>query len=262
MSKNPVAKLETITPEKALELLVENNMNRSVTYRLVERIAEEITAGRWQVNGDAIRIAEDGTILDGQHRLMAIEKSGIAVETFIVYNLKKECFSTINTNCRSRSSSDVLSIAKETNCTTLATALNWVCRYSDESLISKKHYSIADQQETLVKHPEIRKSVGLAMQVKNRLLPSAPTAFLHYMFHQKDAELADIFINGISGGYDVKYSNFRLFNEKLIRNFTAKVKIDRNEIVILGVKAWNATRQNLSLKVLRFDSNEAAPKIK
>jgi len=51
----------------------------------VERIAKQIRQGKWKYNGDTIKIAATGDVLDGQHRLWAIIESKTAVETVIVY---------------------------------------------------------------------------------------------------------------------------------------------------------------------------------
>lgn len=63
--------VETITPDRAKQLLEMNTRNRNVLHSNLDILTEEIRKGRFVANGDAIRIAKDGTILDGQHRLLA-----------------------------------------------------------------------------------------------------------------------------------------------------------------------------------------------
>lgn len=62
--------VETITPEKALEMLKQNTDNyRKLRRDVVKRYAEDILAGRWEVNGESIVFNEDGILVNGQHRL-------------------------------------------------------------------------------------------------------------------------------------------------------------------------------------------------
>ena len=63
--------LVEITPELAHEWLGFNTHNRNIRQRIVTAYAADMTGGDWQWNGESIKFAEDGTLLDGQHRLAA-----------------------------------------------------------------------------------------------------------------------------------------------------------------------------------------------
>lgn len=117
-SKKPI----TITPEEALEILDKNTHNRKIKLENVNSIIHDLQHGHWQVNGDTIRIAPDGTLLDGQHRLSACEKSGIPLETFVVVNVPKLAQKTIDTGSK-RSYVDVLTLRGETNPAALSSVI-------------------------------------------------------------------------------------------------------------------------------------------
>ena len=65
-----------VTPELAAEWLTHNTHNRGLKPIAIKRFAEDMTTGDWQWNGESIRFAADGTLLDGQNRLHAIVDSG------------------------------------------------------------------------------------------------------------------------------------------------------------------------------------------
>lgn len=90
-------KVELITPVRAKELLKHNTKNRNVSERSLNHYIRQLEDGAWEFNGDTIRIGEDGTLFDGQHRLMAIVKTGKPMECIIVSGLKKSAMSTIDT---------------------------------------------------------------------------------------------------------------------------------------------------------------------
>ena len=50
----------------------------------------DMEAGNWQWNGESIKFAEDGTLLDGQHRLAAIAESGVTLPVLVVRGLPNE----------------------------------------------------------------------------------------------------------------------------------------------------------------------------
>lgn len=83
-----------ITPEAA-KLMLENNSidNRSVRPMVVEKYARELQKGNWEEsNPGMITFWKDGTMVDGQHRLMAIAKSGISVNMTIAVVPVGVCF--------------------------------------------------------------------------------------------------------------------------------------------------------------------------
>lgn len=67
--------ISEISPDLARDLLAKNPHNRNLRVRRVEQLAGAMTRGEWVFNGDAIRIADSGMLLDGQHRLAAIVRS-------------------------------------------------------------------------------------------------------------------------------------------------------------------------------------------
>ena len=82
--------VEKITPEVAANYLKFNTNNyRKMKRSRVLKYAEEMKAGRWLTNGEAIHFDEDGTLVNGQHRLAAIVYSGVTVEMLVVRNIKK-----------------------------------------------------------------------------------------------------------------------------------------------------------------------------
>ena len=86
----------TITPEIAMELLKHNAGNRKINQANVKRIAEDMIAGDYKLNGETIKIYEDGTLADGQHRLMSCVLAGVPFETYIIKGIKKDVLPTID----------------------------------------------------------------------------------------------------------------------------------------------------------------------
>ncbi len=103
-----------ITPEKATELLKNNDHNRKVTKSRVAEYAKEMLSGMWMYNGESIIISESGRLLDGQHRLMAVIDSDTTIEAELIEGVPDQSgdvdiFLTINT--KNRSNVDALTIA-------------------------------------------------------------------------------------------------------------------------------------------------------
>jgi len=102
-------KMETITPTKAKIILGNNPKNRQVRPNHVLALAHEIENDHWLINGDAIRIAKSGILLDGQHRLLAVIKADKAIKSYIVNDLDEKALNTIDVG-KNRSAADVFQI--------------------------------------------------------------------------------------------------------------------------------------------------------
>ena len=85
-----IVKLVTVTPDMAFEMLEKNTRNRKVDEKRVRQYAKDMKSSRWALNGSTIVIAEDGTLLDGQHRLWAVIEANVPVQLLIVYNADRK----------------------------------------------------------------------------------------------------------------------------------------------------------------------------
>jgi len=85
-SSRPIVKyeLETIGPREASVYLATRNGNRPVRKRTVLRYAADMIGGKWEFNpADAITFDINGHLSNGQHRMLAIVKTGTE-HTFVV----------------------------------------------------------------------------------------------------------------------------------------------------------------------------------
>lgn len=83
--------VETITPEIATEYLKANTKNYrgKLSRAKVIQYAEDMKAGRWELNGEAIEFNEDGILVNGQHRLAAIVYAKIPIQMAVIRGVKK-----------------------------------------------------------------------------------------------------------------------------------------------------------------------------
>ena len=102
---------ETITPQIAIEYLKRNNPdNRKISRASVEDYARQMARGEFRHTHQGIGFLEDGTLGDGQHRLLGVVKSGCTVQMNVSYGLTKEDLLAVDRG-RSRSVRDVVKIA-------------------------------------------------------------------------------------------------------------------------------------------------------
>lgn len=101
--------VDTITPDLARAWLDRGGANRKLVERRVEILVAAIRRGEWRLTGEAIKLDSDGRVRDGQHRLEAIFRAGIPVQSVVVRNVEEDAFDVMDTG-RSRTAADVLGI--------------------------------------------------------------------------------------------------------------------------------------------------------
>ena len=77
MSKSPVFKIVSVSPSLAAKWLEKNESNRNPSENHIRFLADEMTNGRWGVTPDAIAFNTKGVLINGQHRMFAVARSGV-----------------------------------------------------------------------------------------------------------------------------------------------------------------------------------------
>ena len=251
---------ETITPKRAKELLEQNVRNRPLRSRtLVERIAADIRGGRWQLNGDTIRLSSDGILLDGQHRLHAIILADTAVETLFVHGLDNSTFETIDTNRAVRSGSDLLSIDGYKNANNLAAtaALSYLYDKTGEPFTSNQPTRPTPWQlhDYVNAHGDLVESCNKVNAIKAGLAPMISLSHYTFFFYRAskvDKNAAMEFTNlfrsgaGLGAGSPVLVLRNRLIEAKLGKN----IMKPRYKLALV-FKTWRLWRDGASIKHLR-----------
>lgn len=102
-----------VTPQMAEQWLDGHDNYREISRRHVEYLANEMIGGRWQMTGEPIVFNGNGTLLDGQHRLAAVVKSGVTVPMLMVTGIRRAALPVMDQG-KSRTMRDVLRAT--TNC--------------------------------------------------------------------------------------------------------------------------------------------------
>lgn len=88
--------VELITPAKAKAYFAANAKNRKVRQGNVDKYAKDMMAGKWKLTHQGICFYADGTLADGQHRLLAIIKAGFPVKMNVTRGLDKNAGTTLD----------------------------------------------------------------------------------------------------------------------------------------------------------------------
>ena len=142
-----------ITPELAQDMLDQTEKigfkNRRLKPWKVEQYIRDLQAGSWKVTNQTLGVLANGAVIDGQHRLHAIAKSGIAVVILVVKGLGVDSFPFIDIGV-ARSLADTFRLDNRKNCAQLAAVGKLLAHYLNGNLIDGGSYTRPTNQECLV----------------------------------------------------------------------------------------------------------------
>lgn len=248
------AAVETISPQRAAQWLKDSTNYRKMSARRVERMAQLIQQGFWDVNGETIKFNGDGTLKDGQHRLAACVQADKSIKSVVVYGIPTDLHVDVG---KARTFAEWLHAQGEKNCSQLASALRFVWDYKHDNFGAKSgRYaggpSMRELIQLLAKHPQLRDSVSLRRC--GRLLAPSLSGGLHYLFRRKSSGLADDFIDGVRGELIVEDRDDPVERLRIIllKDMRSRDHMTTRHKAALCIKAWNYWRAGTEVKSLRF----------
>ena len=264
------AKSMLITPQIAAEMLVRNTKNRNMSKSYVAALARDMAAGKWQENGDSIRFAKGGVLLDGQHRLTAIVQSQTPIRCWIIEGVDPESMRTIDSG-KKRTYSDRLSINGVRNHSRYGPTINlmsYLCGQKSKSGAKGNMghgLTQSELEQVRLAHPDLESSI----EQTHKVFPTVENLIgaLHYIAcyqnrHSDAARFVEVWRNGQS-----TYPNdAALFSREWVIKDNARMRRTalggRQMVVVDGFrrfmkhKPMKSTQTANSLLVPNFSSDD------
>lgn len=253
----------TVTPELAAQWLTRNPQNRHLRKTVFNNYARDMAAGRWVMNGETIKFDTAGNLLDGQHRLKAVTVAGQSIDMLVVTGLDARAQETMDVGAK-RTMADALSLRDEKNATVLAAVLRkiWLWTLGDYKFNSGVNPSTTECADLLAEHPEIRRSVDVALQVHQSfpVLPQSITGTAHHVFTGIDPAEATWFFARLGDGANLSAGSPVLS----LRNRVLAERADRRRIpphlrMAYLIRTWNAVREDRPLARIQQGPNDPMP---
>lgn len=257
-----------ITPTTAANLLKLNNSyksgitrNRDHVIRHVRRLADAIDQGEWKLTGETIVFSKNKTLIDGQHRLMAVILANRPIETFVTVGIDEENSLHIDAG-KPRTSADRMHMMGVNDSRTISCALNFLVRassgiFSDTRVVSS--WELTDWEN---KFPNLEESVPFGKGLKRRYRISAGEAVgIHWILRQIDKELADEYYNALSADeLPEKYwdTAVRTVRDRLLVSITSNNRVhrlNRRDKISVIVTGWNKFVTGGELKKIYIQKN-------
>lgn len=256
---------ERITPQKAADMLKHNTSNRKVNARLVERYAGAMKRGEWKLTHEGIAFNCDGSLVDGQHRLMACIQANVPFDCYVFRQIDKEAFRVINSG-KGRSAVDVLGMLGTDYACNTAAAARAVYSFLDERgfptarrdvLTSTQVVALVDQYVGLNECVHEIREAGV-----EKIVAPGIAAGLRWVLGQKHPRIAEDFFHKIGQGEELTRGDPEwLIRKKMLEMRSVRNKPYPDVQAALLIRAWNAKKAKVKMASLRWGAAEAFPKI-
>ena len=254
-----------VTPAMAAEWLTKNTHNRRLIKGHVDTLVASLQRGEWMLNGETIKFARDGRLLDGQHRLSACVTAGVGFSTWVAYGVESEAFDTIDVNARSRKVSDILSLHGKENATHLAACVKLLWIFGQTGQFYEGgggFYGFSPKTclEILGRRPAIQQSITKANNI--RVFPSPSLlAALHYLFSCADSDMAAEMLEVMSDGSPALGRPFNIYREAVISRRLSMRRMGARQIAFMAIRSWNSELSANWIKKVYYKPNEDFPQI-
>lgn len=258
-----------VTPKIAEAYLRHNKKNVALRRKVVDFYAAQMKKKQWKETAEAIQFSENGNLIDGQHRLHAIVKSGVTLRLLVARDVPRDAFHVLNTG-RKRTSSDLLTIEGISNPTIKSQTTNFILTFQ-----SGKYYKLANQQsgsssitnaeilKFVKNNPELGEICDYCNKIYYKFRGMSPGSLsgLYWIFSKKSQRQCDDFFEKYSTGLDLTpTSPVFLLREKFIRDMGNKRKMGIKEKIALFIIAWNAFLTKKPMELLQFKTGQQFPK--
>lgn len=266
--KQITSQIETITPAIAAEYLKFNNSNRPLSQTVVSSYAATMSRGEWHLNGESIDFDWNGTLLNGQHRLQAIIKSGKSIQTFVVRNLDPKVYTSYDCG-RSRNAGQLLAMQGVPNYNTVGACVRGAYMLKEGNSLSS---ASSGKIKNLTNYEIIKlfeadrnnyiDAGAFAISIKNRvgktsITPSAIASIYYYLVNIKGHEDEDVrfFFENV---FSFNTSSNRMLDKlrtKFLKDLSSNTKMTNEYKLNLIAKVWNAYICDKEIKSLKWNKD-------
>ncbi|MFV2058675.1 MAG: hypothetical protein ACC707_19605 [Thiohalomonadales bacterium] len=252
-NKEPIFFNTTLTPEDADYLLEDNLHNRTLKKHFVARYYKEMQLGRWKLNGETIIINNEGALLDGQHRLVALKKYEKPVRFSFCITTGKDNFSTLDMGV-SRTPGDLLKLHGFKSVNNNAAAMRFLLIYQQSENFSD--YGGIHPMDILNAAKKYPKLLGHLVEAGKFSFLTRCTImqFFIYIFEHVDYLAALEFFDKLRTGENIGKTSPILHLRTLLLGYRVKnLQYDKRYQIAAFIIAFNAFRNKARVSTVKWD---------
>ena len=257
--REPLIKIEVITPTDAARMLGTSAGNRPIRKTAVNRYARDMIAGKWSLNGEGIKFDTAGRLVDGHHRLNAVIMAQRPQTMLVVRNVPSDAMLTLDTGV-GRSFYDASIVAGRSYDQRVGPIARWWYKYNLDKMTFGGQPSHQELEQLVLDHPTIAESARYIHKLKTVCKYCVPSVqgFVHAFASERyDREMADVFARDLNDGAKLdEFSPIFVLRRALVEDDR---RIEAYRVLAYTVKAWNAWFVGDKLRVIHWRNSGPTP---
>jgi len=270
--KTENAEIVEIGRNEATFLLNLNTKNRKVNNASLSAINDDVVNGKFMFNGASIVVSNNGILIDGQHRLIIVEKTGIPIKTVLVTGVEEKAMGTLDIG-KKRTCSDILSMNNIPSSTGIASMVRlvktefglnkkYVQGFKKYNGVPKKiekkmtpNEALEEYQDNYEMYSDAYSFAERIYQAKSSIrlkgLSSASIGAYYILFSREDKQSARSFLREILSGVKERESNVcTLLRNKIINLSIRRESITPEKMRDLMISAFRKYKDDRTVKSL------------
>lgn len=253
-----------VTPTMAKKWLdAKHGGQRNITPLRVAALAKAMAAGEWTDSNDAICFDKLGFLVNGQHRMAAVVKSGATCRFVVMRDVDEASMGTIDT-CRPRSLGDNITMDGG-SCGKWAEAIVRAMFAWDNGFTQLRggnDNAKASRAEYLAYYRQHEKEITDSFQARKyttltRFIPPAIASALWIIFGRIDTGQRDEFLAQVNAPEGIlreepEYMLHTVYNNHKLK----RISVSRDIQFFFAIKAWNMRRTGKRTQVLSYKPDE------
>lgn len=263
------SKIETISPARAKSMLADNADNqRNLKPQQIEYLAGQMAAGKWKPQSNPIQLTKSGKLINGQHRLHAIQKYGKPVRNLVLRGHNEDDFEVIDSGIATRNAENHAQIEGREMSNALVPVMRWLHNNSITgvpTVIPPARRRISEyelQRWGYENHyPGLKEAYNDVKSMGNcDFINKRPLTYSYYLAKQVDEELAYTWFSYIVSGADPLNASHINVRESIIstvldmRRQGNGGRAVHEAVMRLLAKGWWLERNGYVKRKIRLDS--------
>lgn len=265
----PVPEYMDVTPEMALDWLTRNESNRTLRIYKVNDYVRDINSGHWTYSNDGICLAEDGRLLNGQHRLNAILEAGKPATLLVIKNMPPQAMVAMDRGTV-RTTADLLKLDGYTNSNLLGAITKLVIVIESGRIYAdSKSWRATDSEitEFIDQNPIVEHIASYVSTVKAHVdcAPSVLGAVYWLIQEVNGTSLAEFYLDQLATRENEPSGSAVLAVDSRLRSIRRdRSSYPRRDFVRLLVRGWNhyATDSRVTTLTMSTRSEFRLPPVK
>lgn len=256
--------IDMTDPSAAKSLLGLNTQNRRIRPLHVASIASDYATGNYTFTGSPVVVSNDGVLLDGQHRLLAIIKADVTIPLLIVRGVKAQSQINIDTGQR-RKFGDVLTLRGYSDGKNLASLVAHAYRWEkgEKNPAGSVRPTNAELLTFLERHPELATCLYPTQAASRKWrIRRTQAALAYWLFDRIDHDENVEFWKRMVTLHDDSSDPIGALQARFLKEMASPATHSRmtyeTEMALI-IKAWNAYIRGERIVQLRFRAGGHAP---